>query len=198
MDKIIYFDFEATGLNPYHIKIIEYAFIKEDGTFKSSLVNPGEQLEKKIIDITKITNEMLKDAPKLKEKKEEIWDYIYSSNQQKGKKIYMIAHNVDGYDRFLLKRIFVDDLPKLQYLKDNVVFIDTLHLAKLVLPTMRSFSMATLCKIFQIDSGNHRAYGDTMALQKVYKVLIKKLATKYGKNENYFMENPEIVHDLLY
>lgn len=198
MDKIIYFDFEATGLNPYHIKIIEYAFIKEDGTFKSSLVNPGEQLEKKIIDITKITNEMLKDAPKLKEKKEKIWDYIYNTSKKVGDKIYMIAHNVDGYDRFLLKRIFVDDFPKLQYLKDNVVFIDTLHLAKLVLPTMRSFSMATLCKIFQIDSGNHRAYGDTMALQKVYKVLIKKLATKYGKNENYFMENPEIVHDLLY
>ena len=198
MNKIIYFDFEATGLNPYHIKIIEYAFIKEDGTFKSSLINPGEQLEKKIIDITKITNEMLKDAPKLKEKKEEIWDYIYNTSKKVGDKIYMIAHNVDGYDRFLLKRIFVDDFPKLQYLKDNVVFIDTLHLAKLVLPTMRSFSMATLCKIFQIDSGNHRAYGDTMALQKVYKVLIKKLATKYGKNENYFMENPEIVHDLLY
>ena len=198
MEKIIYFDFEATGLNPYHIKIIEYAFIKEDGTFKSSLVNPGEQLEKKIIEITKITNEMLKDAPKLKEKKEEIWDYIYNTSKKVGDKIYMIAHNVDGYDRFLLKRIFVDDLPKLQYLKDNVVFIDTLHLAKLVLPTMRSFSMATLCKIFQIDSGNHRAYGDTMALQKVYKDLIKKLATKYGKNENYFMENPEIVHDLLY
>ena len=198
MDKIIYFDFEATGLNPYHIKIIEYAFIKEDGTFKSCLINPGEQLDKKIIEITKITNEMLKDEPKLKEKKEEIWDYIYNTSQKVGDKIYMIAHNADGYDRFLLKRIFANEPLKLEYIKKNIVYIDTLHLAKLVLPTMRSFSMATLCKIFQIDSGNHRAYGDTMALQKVYKTLIKKLAHKYSQNVNYFMENPEIVYDLLY
>jgi DNA polymerase III alpha subunit (gram-positive type) len=185
-------------LNPYHIKIIEYAFVKEDGTFKSSLINPGEQLDKKIVDITKITNEMLKDAPKLKEKTEEIWDYIYNTSQKVGDKIYMIAHNADGYDRFLLKRIFANEPLKLEYIKKNIVYIDTLHLAKLVLPTMRSFSMATLCKIFQIDSGNHRAYGDTMALQKVYKTLIKKLAHKYSQNVNYFMENPEIVYDLLY
>ena len=198
MEKIIYFDFEATGLNPYHIKIIEYAFVKEDGTFKSSLINPGEQLDKKIIEITKITNEMLKDAPKLKEKTEEIWDYIYNTSQKVGDKIYMIAHNADGYDRFLLKRIFANEPLKLEYIKKNIVYIDTLHLAKLVLPTMRSFSMATLCKIFQIDSGNHRAYGDTMALQKVYKILIKKLAHKYSQNVNYFMENPDKVYDILY
>ncbi len=198
MDKIIYFDFEATGLNPYHIKIIEYAFVKEDKTFISSLINPGEQLEKKITEITTITNDMLKDAPTLQQKTNEIWEYIYNTSQKCGDKIYMIAHNVDGYDRFLLKRIFANDYLKLEYLKDHVVFIDSLHLAKLVLPTMRSFSMATLCKIFHIDSGNHRAYGDTIALQKVYKILIKKLGQKYGKSDTYFLENPDKVYDVLY
>ena len=79
MDKLIYFDFEATGLNPYHIKIIEYAFVKEDKTFISSLINPEEQLEKKITEITTITNEMLKDSPKLNKKANEIWEYIYNS-----------------------------------------------------------------------------------------------------------------------
>ena len=197
MDKIIYFDFEATGLNPYHIKIIEYAFIKEDKTFLSSLINPEEQLEKKITEITNITNDMLKDAPKLQQKTCEIWEYIYASYKP-NQKIYMIAHNVDGYDRFLLKRIFANDHLKLKFLKDHVVFIDSLHLSKLVLPTMRSFSMKTLCKIFQIDSGNHRAYGDTIALQKVYKTLIKKLCQKYGKSDTYFLENPDKVYDVLY
>ena len=197
MDKLIYFDFEATGLNPYHIKIIEYAFVKEDKTFISSLINPEEVLEKKITEITTITNDMLKDSPQLNQKTNEIWEYIYKSYKP-NQKIYMIAHNVDGYDRFLLKRIFANDNIKLAFLKDHVVFIDSLHLAKLVLPSMRSFSMKTLCKIFQIDSGNHRAYGDTIALQKVYKVLIKKLGEKYGKSQTYFLENPDKVYDVLY
>ena len=116
MDKLIYFDFEATGLNPYHIKIIEYAFVKEDKTFISSLINPEEQLEKKITEITTITNEMLKDSPKLNKKANEIWEYIYNSYKP-NQKIYMIAHNVDGYDRFLLNRIFANDHLKLGFLK---------------------------------------------------------------------------------
>jgi len=30
LNDLIYFDFETTGLNPYHDKIIEYAFIQEE------------------------------------------------------------------------------------------------------------------------------------------------------------------------
>ena len=29
-EEIIYYDFETTGLNQYHDKIIEYAFIKNE------------------------------------------------------------------------------------------------------------------------------------------------------------------------
>ena len=60
---LIYFDFETTGLNPYHDKIIEYAFIQEEdetydindkdsyknNTYITELINPNQKFEKKNI-----------------------------------------------------------------------------------------------------------------------------------------------------
>ena len=47
--EIILFDLETTGLNPYHNKIIDYAFINFENKEESinSLVNPQTKFEKK-------------------------------------------------------------------------------------------------------------------------------------------------------
>ena len=59
MNELIYFDFETTGLNPYHDKIIEYAFLSDelhsDETYIQSLVNPETKMDKKITDIMVFT-----------------------------------------------------------------------------------------------------------------------------------------------
>ena len=59
-DEVIYFDFETTGLNPYHNKIIEYCFMIEDNDYSeiSDIVDPEEKIEKKITDITNIHPDM--------------------------------------------------------------------------------------------------------------------------------------------
>ena len=45
--ETIYFDFETTGLNPFHAKVIDYAFIQESSDkFVESLVNPKTKFEK--------------------------------------------------------------------------------------------------------------------------------------------------------
>ena len=62
--QVIFFDFETTGLNPYHEKIIEYAFLKGEGDkeeYIDSLVNPKKKFDKKVTDITGIHPDMLQE-----------------------------------------------------------------------------------------------------------------------------------------
>ena len=47
---LFYYDFETTGLNPFHNKIIEYCFIDSNNRQLQSLINPGF----KINDVIKI------------------------------------------------------------------------------------------------------------------------------------------------
>ena len=127
-EKVIYYDFETTGLNQYHDKIIEYAFMTEKNGSKekeifTNLVNPENKLDNKIISITKITDDMLIN-------KTPIWQlfkiikFIESDYGDK----YLIAHNNDGFDKIIL----YNTLKKYDYdcKNYNWLFIDTLLLAK--------------------------------------------------------------------
>ena len=66
---MFYFDFETTGLNPFHSKIIEYCFMKHDGTFIESLINPGFNISDKIESVTHISNNELINKPSIEQKK---------------------------------------------------------------------------------------------------------------------------------
>lgn len=197
---IVMFDFETTGLKNYYSKIIEYAFINYyNNKSITELINPEQTISSKITSITNITNDMLIDKPTIKEKSNEIYNFIESNyNNNSGKKIYMIAHNVNGFDRFFLKRIFQSNPFALKFYRENIVFIDTIDLAKYVLPDMRSVSLATLCKIFKIEAGTHRALDDTIALQKVYTRLVDLLAKQKNMNKEYLINNPKEIWEILY
>ncbi len=95
MDFVV-LDFETTGLrNEDTIIEIGYVWIK-DGTVKdmrSTLVNPGCSISRRITQITGITNAMVKDAPEIAEIIEKFSKFL------RGKII--VAHNA-GFDmRFL-------------------------------------------------------------------------------------------------
>ena len=55
---LVFYDFETTGLNPYHDEIIEFAFKNDDDSI-SSLVKPSSPLKTEITSITGITNQMI-------------------------------------------------------------------------------------------------------------------------------------------
>jgi DNA polymerase III alpha subunit (gram-positive type) len=163
---LIFYDFETTGLNPYHDEIIEFAF-KNDKRSISSLVKPSYPLKQVITDITGITNDMLQnDGISKEEAKQNIIEWLKTIEGP----LYLIAHNNIGFDMLFFKKIMGEDINQF-----DIKYLDTLYLAKKLLPKMRSVSMKTLTKIFSIESGNHRALGDTCALEHVYKVLISKL-----------------------
>ena len=196
--QTLFYDFETTGLNPFHEQIIEYSFLRSNGTYITELINPEQHISEKITSITNITNEMVNTKPTISRKKEEIINFINESVGQENVNVYMIAHNNDGFDKFLLQRLFNKKESNEVEVFKKIKFIDTLHLAKILLPSMRSFSLKTLCKIFEITAGTHRALDDTKALQKVYEKLVLKLALKMNVTSDVLIDNPNMVFEAIY
>ena len=102
-ERLIFFDFETTGLNMFHDKIIEYCFqdaYDEDKSIQS-MIDPERKFEFIITKITGIYPDDLIGKPKIHEKIEEIVDFI---NPQPEKNVYLVAHNVDGFDAHVGRR----------------------------------------------------------------------------------------------
>ena len=214
--KQIYFDFETTGLNPYHSKIIDFCFLKEPLTsdiddsfindinkhansdfilnenYFSSLVNPEEKLKSKITEITNITSDMLVNKQTINQLASSINDFINVDNCD----VYFIAHNCHGFDEIFFKRTMADNGFNL---KDyNYKFIDSLYLAKKLKPDMFSYSLKTLCNYYKIQEGKHRALSDCVALREVYIKLLEVLSNKIDTPVDVMLKNPEIVYNYLY
>lgn len=197
--EIIYFDFETTGLNPYHEKIIDYAFLVEEeesgDTYIESLVNPERKFERKITDITGIHPDELEDKPVIRQELDKIYNFInYNYKQICYKHIptrFLVAHNCDGFDKIFLMSNFTD---KERYpLTYNWFFIDTLPLAKKLLPKLNSHSLKSLAMHYNIKPGTHRALSDTITLRKVFNSLIKQLSYHTKMPLSSYMENPHLI-----
>lgn len=199
--EIIYFDFETTGLNPYHEKIIDYAFLFEEPnsneTYIESLINPEDKFEKKITEITGIHPDDLIEKPIIQDKVDEIYNFINSRHKQVFHKhipeVYLVAHNCDGFDKIFLMRLFEN---RERYpLAANWKFIDTLPLAKKLLPKLHSHSLKSISQNFNIKSGTHRALSDTICLKGVFHGLLENLSVTEGKMMSYYIENPQRIID---
>ena len=101
MNEIIAFDFETTGLSSVNNEIIEYSFVKmSDGVVIdkiTSFVKPTGLLQQKIIDITKITDDMLSDANPIEDHIEIISKFIGDTP--------LVGYNV-GFDKKFLNVAF--------------------------------------------------------------------------------------------
>ena len=68
---LVIFDLETTGLDLVKDRIIQMSYIKVMPTGeeirKNYFINPGKNLSPEIVQLTGITNDMLKDAPSFKE-----------------------------------------------------------------------------------------------------------------------------------
>lgn len=210
MNRIIYYDFETTGLNPYHDRIIEYAFLDENkNDFINELVNPNRKFEKKITDITGIHPDELQNKAPIEEQIQHIVDFINPDNCRIGFETYLIAHNNDSFDKIFLNETIIrlnDNFKTSQdfrKLRTYCKHIDTLLLAKKLLPQLHSHSLKSLATHFKIKAGTHRAIDDTRCLRLIYHKLLEVMSTKYTYNgecqpKNILLENPHIVHNYLY
>ncbi|MDO1445735.1 exonuclease domain-containing protein [Rhodocytophaga aerolata] len=157
-------DIETTGSRPTEDKITEIAIVLHDGqkvvdSF-TSLINPGRSIPYEITQLTGITNEMVREAPRFHEVARRIVEFT------EGK--VFVAHNV-RFDYSFLKSEF----HSLGYNYQRKTLC-TVRLSRKLLPGFPSYSLGKLCSSLKIPLTNrHRAYGDAEATSKLFDKILK-------------------------
>lgn len=169
----VVFDLETTGLSPETDTIIEISAVKVkkgkvEGSF-STLVNPGRRIPAAASRVNGITDEMVADAPVLKDALEQFLSFI-------GNEI-LVGHNIHSFD---MK--FLNCATQEFYGKDmGNDYIDTLYMARSCLKELPHHRLTDLAGYFHISTkGAHRALNDCMMNQKCYEkmgILMKETGT---------------------
>lgn len=138
----------------------------------STLINPECNIPYFITGLTGITNEMVADAPKFFEVARKIVEFTEG-------KIF-VGHNVN-FDYSFVRQEF----KKLGF-EYNRKTLDTVKLARQVMPGLRSYSLGRLCKHLGIEiTDRHRAGGDALATVRVLEIMLarddKKIASRILK-----------------
>ncbi len=106
---VVYFDFEATGVNAEKCRAIEVAVTEHDsGESFSTLIRPHSRIivPDEVKDLTSITTEMLfaQDVPGFKLAAERMEAKIVAwCARRPGARVLMVAHNAKRYDAKLLR-----------------------------------------------------------------------------------------------
>lgn len=158
-------DIEATGGKKGEEDIIEIAIYKFDGKKVIdqviSLVQPERKIDPYVQKLTKITEKMVKTAPKFHELAKRIVEITEGT--------ILVGHNVE-FDYRMLKQEF----KKLGYPYYRET-IDTIDLSKKHFPNAVSYSLGKLSKELGIPvSDRHRASGDARATVELFKLLLEK------------------------
>ncbi|KGX93137.1 DNA polymerase III subunit alpha [Pontibacillus halophilus JSM 076056 = DSM 19796] len=169
-DEYVVFDVETTGLSAVYDTIIELAAVKvREGEIVDrfeSFANPHEPLSDTTTELTGITDDMVKDAPEVEQVIEDFYQWMGDS--------ILVAHNA-SFDMGFLNA----GLEKIgrEHAKNPV--IDTLELARLLLPNLKNHRLNTLCKQFDIElTQHHRAIYDAEATGYLMWKLVKEAAKK--------------------
>lgn len=172
-------DLETTGLNPKLDKITEIGAVKVvEGkvteTF-STLVNPGRQLEERIVALTGIQDSDLENAPYLEEVFPGLLEFLED--------MPLLGHSI-LFDYSFLKKAAVNQ--KLAFEKYGM---DTLKIARKYLAGLEHRNLDYLCNYYQIPHQAHRALADAEATSTLYHRLAEEF---YAEEEALFVPSPLI------
>lgn len=176
-DEFVVFDIETTGLSKEKDKITEIGAVKiKNGeiinTF-STFINPLVSLSPEIVKLTKITDEMLKDAPFINEVLPNFLEFVGNS--------VLVAHNA-GFDvGFVRNAAEALQMPSV----DNTV-LDTVELSRTLLPELNKHKLDIVAEhLGVVLDGHHRAVNDAQATAEIFIKFIQMLEEKeiYNINE---------------
>ncbi|MHC1721223.1 MAG: PolC-type DNA polymerase III [Clostridiaceae bacterium] len=186
-DTLVIFDIETTGFSCNNHKIIEIGAIKlESGRITDTFnefINPGTPIPNKIVELTGIKDEMVKDAEKVDTVLKRFMDFAGDS--------ILVAHN-SSFDMSFIRKNCID----LGIKCDNGV-MDTLALAKFALPELKKYKLDSIARHLKINMGSHhRAVDDANTAAKImlhcFDILKAKgifdlsaLNKEYSKNIDY-------------
>ena len=156
-------DIETTGTDVNSDEITEVAAVKiENGVIVEkfqTLINPKVPIPERIVELTGIDDELVKDSPTL--------DKIYPDFYKFIENTVFVAHNAEFDFRFLKNKG-----RELGYLLNNEV-LDTLALSRKVLPSLRHHKLNNVCDYYGITFKHHRALSDAMATAEMLLELVK-------------------------
>lgn len=155
-------DLEMTGVSPIEDRIIEIGAVRmRDGkpneTFQT-FVNPKRPIPQRVIELTGISDEMVKDAPEEDVALEQFLDFLGEDT--------LVGHSIK-FDYSFLKQWAVN---KKRVLEKNAC--DTFKISRKLLPVEQPKSLEALCEYFQIERKKaHRALDDALETAELFEKL---------------------------
>lgn len=157
-------DLETTGLNPKEDSIIEIGAIKvingEVTDKYKTFVIPAKKLSERVEELTGIKEADLETGIPLQQAVAEILEFVGE--------LPLLGHSI-LFDYSFLKRAAVNQ--KLTFEKEG---IDTLQLARVFLPELKSKRLEDLCAYYKIQYRAHRACEDADAARRLYNRLVEQ------------------------
>ena len=158
MTSIVALDLETTGLDPQADAILEIGARRFDGhrveSEFSTLINPGRHIPEFITGLTGISDEMVRQAPRIRDVLDDLAAFIGD--------LPILGHNIQ-FDLAFLKKYNLFELNER---------IDTYELAAVLLPSASRYNLGSLVQLLGIAlPATHRALDDARATHAVFQQL---------------------------
>ncbi|MEQ8156884.1 MAG: DNA polymerase III subunit alpha, partial [Clostridiaceae bacterium] len=159
-------DLETTGFSPVTEKITEIGIMKiQDGKIIdqfSCFVNPEKRIPARVVEVTNITDDMVRTAETIEKVFPKMLEFIEGS--------VLVAHNA-GFDVGFLKhnaRVLGYDF--------DFTYLDTLSLAHELFPEFKTYKLGRIAKNLGIEvKVAHRALDDVATTVKVFNIMLEML-----------------------
>ena len=163
--NVVVIDTETTGLSYNHDDLIQIAAARvEKGEIVSwftTFVNPGKVIPEEITHLTHITQEDIANAPDPNEALAGLVEFVGDA--------LCVAHNAE------FDRTFTTKHPAGYPLLQNT-WIDSLELARIALPRLKSHRLLDLVRAFEAPLSTHRADADVEATCAILPILLAAVA----------------------
>lgn len=171
-DTYVAVDLETTGLRPDRDRILEIGACKvihgQVTERFSSFVDPQIGIPQKIQDLTGITPDMVAGERTIEQVLPEFIEFCQDMD--------LLGHNILFDYSFLKNQAFQRDIT---FEKQG---IDTLKIARGMLPQLESRCLGSLCEYFSIELTHaHRAFDDALAAHHLFEKLKENVAEEYLK-----------------
>ncbi len=168
-DTFVVFDIETTGFSATTNKIIEIGAVKvvkgQVADTYSTFVNPEVPIPYEIEQLTSINDNMVLGAPKIEEVLPKFLEFCGDS--------VLVAHNASFDVGFISKNA------QRQGLTLDSTVIDTVGLARILLPDLSRYKLNIVAKALGVSLENHhRAVDDAKATSEIFMKLCDKLRDK--------------------
>lgn len=165
-EEVAFLDLETTGFDPVRDDVIEVAAVVARGpevvSRYATLVKPNRPVPPEIVELTGIDDEMLREAPPLSEA-------VAGLARAVGGRA-VVAHNA-SFDRLFL------EAAGWSHPEGGQAWLDSLELARIALPRMRSHRLTDLARAFGlVVEPAHRAASDAETLARLWRVLLVALS----------------------